>query len=333
MTTTIEGYGEVCVEMKYICGYLTKVSLLSDQAAESSTAPFVERSSLPPPSNYGDILEQKHAELVREAVTFQMSERVRGGKSYEDQCEPIPAQYGNNHKFDFRVGEFYRIWHPTNTGVHLSTFLVVGRTGTNMTCLKVVYRQPDQVDHRFENTHGALKVEEDLRGGRRSSSRLRAKQQPEEDGELDLFVVIRAKLQRFKENCWIDLQNPWNINWQQEYLFVYCGHLQEESFERAREIHFDLYEKLRKSTWLVGRPFLAKLHCTKLLVAFVTRFLQTQLLELIKKDWNWEHVTHMEQTKVVSTTWAILPTYLRIMRSVSFREYKMGSIAVLASDA
>ncbi|KAL9625054.1 MAG: hypothetical protein Q9160_000783 [Pyrenula sp. 1 TL-2023] len=190
------------------------------------------------------MLERKLNELAQEAVTYQVESyrETHGQKTFERQCEPLEAHYGNNNNYNFESGELYRVWHPTNTEVHLGTFLVVGITGNNMTCLRIECCNPEDVDQKFERTHGRLKMQQDVPGSyrRRSSSRLAGKQ-PQEDEEPKSLVLFIRKQQRLKDNCWVDLLNPWNINWQKEYRFVYCGCLEKESFESVRDDHLELY--------------------------------------------------------------------------------------------
>lgn len=190
------------------------------------------------------MLERKLDELAQEAVTFQVEsyQETNGQKTLEKPCEPTEAHYGNNNKYDFESGELYRVWHPTNTEVHLGTFLVVGITGNNMTCLRIECRIPEDVDHKFERTHGRLKVQQDVPGSyrRRSASRFGGKQ-PQDDEEPKSLVLFINKQQRLKDNCWVDLLNSWNINWKKEYRFAYCGRLEDRSFESVRDEHLELY--------------------------------------------------------------------------------------------
>ena len=180
-------------------------------------------------------LQQRLEQLEHQAVTFQANSH-----------EPVEAHYGDNNKYNFDEGDVYRVWHPTNTEVHLCTFLVLFKAGTSMTCLKIVHCDPDQVDYKFESEHGRLRVEHDKPGSsRRMSRRLRPKQQ--EDDESESYLLYLNKSQGIKnDNCWIDLLNPWNINWQKEYLFVYCGCLEKESFIRVSDSHLKHYaERVR----------------------------------------------------------------------------------------
>ena len=175
--------------------------------------------------------------LAQEAVTFQI--RFHNGK--DEICDPEQVHYSNNNSYNFSVGELYRVWHSTNTEVHLSTFLVMGQKGTNLTCLKIVHPSPKDVDHRFEKTHGKIKMKPDKPGSyRRSSSRIRAMQEGDEH-DAEVFCGYMKHPQCMKENCWIDLSNSWNVNWQNGYEFVYCGVLQEDSITRARDAHLRLY--------------------------------------------------------------------------------------------
>ena len=137
----------------------------------------------------------------------------------------------------------YRVWYPTNTEMHLGTFLVLFTKGTNMTCLKIVHREPGQADYKFQEEHGKLKGEPDKPGSCRRSSRLRRPaHNEEEDGEE--YLLYLHKGQSMKKDCWIDIINPWNINWQQPYLYVYCGCLDKISFGKAREQHWESYRRL-----------------------------------------------------------------------------------------
>jgi hypothetical protein len=183
------------------------------------------------PSEDDGVLKQRLEQLEQQAVTFQANSR-----------EPDETHYGDNNKHDFDAGDLYRLWHPTNTEVHLCTFLVLFKAGTSMTCLKIVHCDPDQVDYKFESEHGRLRVEHDKPGpSRRQLRRLRSKQQEEEESES--YLLYLRKDQEMKDHCWIDLLNPWNINWQKEYLFVYCGCLEKDSFMRARDNHLKLYDE------------------------------------------------------------------------------------------
>ena len=164
---------------------------------------------------------------MEHAVTFHES---------EDPCE---AHYSDN-KGDFRAGEVYRIWHPTNTQVHLGTFMVLCGTGNDMAWLRIV--QPEKVDDKFEMRHGKLREEQDrFLTHRRLRTSLRSKPPVEEESEPNLFFLSPAKGQRMKENCWIDLECPWNIKRNEDYLFVFCGHFHKESYQRARDVHLELY--------------------------------------------------------------------------------------------
>ena len=153
-----------------------------------------------------------------------------------DPCEPMQAHYGDNNSYNFESGELYRIWHRTNTEVHLSTFLIVGKTGTNMTCLKIVHCDPYDEDHRFRKMHGKIRVEQDtpvlhLRGQERAERESRS------------YGVVMHRSQRLRDDCWVELRNSWTINWQNEYLFVFCGSFLEESLEEIREAHLEHYVK------------------------------------------------------------------------------------------
>jgi len=179
-------------------------------------------------SHHALLLEERLQQLERNAVTFQ-----------KDCNEAREEHYGDNNKYNFEAGELYRVWHPTNTEVHLCTFLVVFTKGTTMTCLKVVQCDPDQADYKFQHTHGKFKLFHDQPGNRRSTRLKPTAQQDEEDS--DEYLVHLRKEQIMKDNCWVDMATPWNINWQKEYLFVYCGCLDNKSFLRARARHLLLY--------------------------------------------------------------------------------------------
>jgi hypothetical protein len=188
-------------------------------------------SDIQAPDNHASDLYERLENSVRQAVTFQLK-----------SDEALEAHYGDNNKHNFDAGDVYRVWHPTNTEVHLCTFLVLFLAGTSMTCLKIVHCDPEQLDYKFESEHGRLRVEYDRPGSsRRSSRRGRSKQQEEEESES--YLLHLYKNQRMKENCWIDMLNPWNINWQKEYLFAYCGRLEKDSFLRAREDHLNRYDE------------------------------------------------------------------------------------------
>ncbi|KAI9709990.1 MAG: hypothetical protein M1820_003068 [Bogoriella megaspora] len=185
------------------------------------------------------LLDQKLNDLALDAVSFQTeviaSERNRN-KVEERRCAPKEEHYNDNDKFNFEKGDFFRIWHPANTDVHLTTFLVIGIKGTNMTCLRIVHRDPDEADYDFERAHVKLRVEKYIPGvPRRTLCK-----------DPESFLVVMNKSQNFKEHCWINLLNSENIDWRKEYRFARCGRLDDDSLERARSEHLRLYEaKLR----------------------------------------------------------------------------------------
>lgn len=195
------------------------------------------------------ILDRRNAELARDAVSYQVDVRSRNKQAYPEEIEPIEAHYDNNHNFNFEPEELYRVWHRTNTELHLSTFLVVDISGTVMKCLKIVQREPAAIDQKFWRTHRKLKPEMDTGSHRlRSASRPRSKQQEEGqsgDEESEELMVFMKNSQRLREDCWVDLRTPWSIDWQKEYRFVYCGCLHEESFRKAVTMHLKDYNKMK----------------------------------------------------------------------------------------
>lgn len=202
---------------------------------------------------------QRHAEAADQAVTYQVEPKTQRGRKVDKSgateeyipCEPDQSHYGDNKKYDFRVGELYRIWQRFNSEVHLSTFLVMAIDGTSMTCLKLEHRDPDEMDlGRFETRHVKLKVEQHIPGTykhQRSSSRLRTQKQVEEDDDSTDCVVYMAPKQCLRPDCFVEVSSPWNINWKSNYLFVYCGRLSDESFKNVVDIHLTRYSSdLRK---------------------------------------------------------------------------------------
>ncbi|EXJ56820.1 hypothetical protein A1O7_07164 [Cladophialophora yegresii CBS 114405] len=220
---------------------LTKVSLAIENETPSET------SASSDPVSYEAILLQKHALLAEEAVTYQVKKITpskKGSTSSEEPCEPVAEHYSDNEKHDFRVGEIYRIWHPLNVNVHLGTFLVMDIEGTEMVCLKLKHCHPNDVDRTFDETHVKLKALPHVPGSyvhRRASSRLRAKQQEEEQEAGSDYVVYMENQQCLKEDSYINLRRSWDINWQDDYQFVYCGRLEEKSFYSVLDIHVDRY--------------------------------------------------------------------------------------------
>lgn len=170
----------------------------------------------------------------------------------EERCEPEETHYGDARKCKFRPGELYRIWHPYNIDVHLNTFVIENILGTSMSCLKLEYCSPDEVDRKFDSTHVKLRVANYASGSyrhRRSSSRLRAKQQQEVQTlpDFTMATVYMDKQQRLKEDCYIDVAASWNIDWQSEYYrFAYCGALEDESIANIQEIHEEWRARSRK---------------------------------------------------------------------------------------
>jgi len=173
-------------------------------------------------------LQQRLELLEREAVTSQVNAN-----------EPRESHYGDNDRYNFDAGDVCRTWHPTNTEVHLVTFLILFQAGTSMTCLRIV-REPETVDYKFISEHGRLRIEYDNPGtARRSTRRQRTNLQDEDDSESYLLHLRHD--QRMVDNCWIDMLNPWNINWQKEYRFANCGRMEKESFTKLRSEHLELY--------------------------------------------------------------------------------------------
>lgn len=137
---------------------------------------------------------------------------------------------------------------------HLDTFVVLFTQGTSMTCLKIVQCEPEHADYKFQNEHGRLKCEADKPGSyRRRSSRLLRSTQQEEEGSEEYLLYLKTN-QAIKQDCWIKMSSPWNLDWQSQYLFVYCGCLEKESFLRARDLHRTLYDGL-----LCGKVSVAQL--------------------------------------------------------------------------
>ncbi|KAJ9612394.1 hypothetical protein H2200_003991 [Cladophialophora chaetospira] len=209
------------------------------------------------PNNIDTSLDKKHKELADQAVTFKLTKiDTPDNKVHLYPEVAVESHYVKSKSCKFEPGELYRVWYRINVEVHLSTFLILKIKGSDMTCLKILHRDPKEGGMtKFERSHGRLKAKEYVQGHRhfprRASSQLRAQAKNEKikdaDGS-DAFVVDMETLQGMKENCWIDLCNPWNIDWQRPYRFAYCGRLQDDSFDRVIEIHTDLYLENLKTT-------------------------------------------------------------------------------------
>jgi hypothetical protein len=217
---------------------IANAQINTDQTTRGQTS--IEES----PSDVITYLNDKHIELAHEAVTYLVTRTERSGKN----VEMIPVEPAEEHYLsfsqdsDFQAGELYRVWYRTNTEVHLSTFLILSIKGANMTCLKIVHRDPKNGGaYKFEKAHGRLKAEKDMPGTYHHSIRARLKNQERDADEDDSFVVVVAEKQELKENCWIDLNNPWNVDWRNNYRFVYCGTLDDNSFGRVVKRHRELY--------------------------------------------------------------------------------------------
>jgi hypothetical protein len=178
-------------------------------------------------SQYALRLSQKHAELEASAVTCPEGGCLCNDEDYTDQ------------KGDFREGEIYRVSHPTNTEVHLQTFLVMAVHGVEMSCVKIV--QLDVVNHKDKGRYKRLRIGVEQAAPRRSSrvfSQHKRAELPEEDDE-DSYTVLMGNSQTMKENCWVQLLPAWTINKAQDYRFAYCGSLSHSSLARARNDHWN----------------------------------------------------------------------------------------------
>ncbi|KAL9079202.1 MAG: hypothetical protein Q9157_001911 [Trypethelium eluteriae] len=219
----------------------TKVS--KSDAADDRDYDGGSGSNLSPPNESMPALDQSFNELALHPVPVSFQTRpelhpsARNRNRVEERpCEPREEHYNDSNKYHFQKGDFVRIWHPVNEDVHLITFLVIGVQGTNMTCLRIVHRDPEEVDFDFEKGHAKLKVEKYVPGASRRA--------PNTDS--DLFHVVMNKSQDMVEHCWIDLLNSENIDRQKEYKFVRCGQLDDISLEKAKTEHLRLYAaKLR----------------------------------------------------------------------------------------
>ncbi|KAF2240063.1 hypothetical protein EV356DRAFT_495923 [Viridothelium virens] len=185
-------------------------------------------------------LAQSLNELALDPVSFQTQPEVypsatNGNRVEERRCEPREEHYKDCSNY-IQKGDIVRIWRPMNTDVHLTTFLVLNIQGTNMICLRIVHRDPREVGYGFSKDHAKLKVEKYIHGAPDLS--------PNQDS--DSCRAIMNESQDMKENCWINLLIPENIDSRKEYKFVRCGQLDDDSFERAKAKHLRLYAaKLR----------------------------------------------------------------------------------------
>jgi len=177
-------------------------------------------------------LRTKLEALQERAVTYRAN-----------SSEPRQEHYGDFKEHEFVAGEVYRIWHPTNTNVHLSTFLIYSVTGTNMICLRIVQRKLADADYKFRTRHAKLKPVPAADTRRRSSRLSTSKQQTQEDEDAEEYFFRLNRDERMKQDCWVDMIFPWNIDWKDEYLFAFCGCLEQPSFERAKQLHRELYPK------------------------------------------------------------------------------------------
>jgi hypothetical protein len=179
----------------------------------------------------------------------QLTQMLRGCEeeavtSQAGHSRPEPDHYGDN-EHDFIVGELYRIWQPTNTQVHLSTFLILTITGTCMKCLKIIHRPPEEVDDRFQGWHAKIRIKKESKSSQLPSTKSwhpkqAVEQEREDAGDLDACPVISAASQEFKDDCWIVLRGSWNIDWRHGYRFVYCGKLEKKDFADIKDIYQEL---------------------------------------------------------------------------------------------
>ncbi|KAL9089943.1 MAG: hypothetical protein Q9165_005472 [Trypethelium subeluteriae] len=183
-------------------------------------------------------LGQRFDELTLDAVSFQIErhQSVRNKSNVEERrCEPREEHY-NDDKHGLRKGDIVRIWHPVNREMHLTTFLIISVEGNDMTCLRIVHGDPEEVEFPSLDGYGKLKVERRIPGVSRRTPNV----------DSDSFRVFMSRSQNIKEHCWINMLNSENIDKQKEYKFVRCGQLDDSSLERVKEDHLRLYRaKLR----------------------------------------------------------------------------------------
>ncbi|KAI9692475.1 MAG: hypothetical protein M1822_006706 [Bathelium mastoideum] len=187
-------------------------------------------SNLSPEDENVSPLDKKLRKLTLDAVSY----RTESQPSAKDRpCEPMEEHYSDNDSFNFRRGDIFRIWHPANTDVHLATFLVIGIKGTKIICLRIVQRDPSDVDYEFEREHERLRAVKWTLG----ASRRTANKNPDES------LVIMKDSQKLKEDCWIDLPNSEYIDWRKGYKFARCGSLEGDSLNKVKKEHLRLYEE------------------------------------------------------------------------------------------
>ncbi|TAQ86912.1 hypothetical protein B7494_g4753 [Chlorociboria aeruginascens] len=168
----------------------------------------IEGSRGPTTSVASLLLDQRIKALELQAVTH----RASSPDAREDH-------YNDNNQHDFNAGEVYRIWNPTNTEVHLDT------------------------DYKFRRGHRKLKPVLDTPPPRRSARHLKATRQEQEDEEDEVYHLRLRKEQAMVPDCWVNMAASWNIDWRKEHLFAYCGCLEESSFNRAKQLHLELYAR------------------------------------------------------------------------------------------
>jgi hypothetical protein len=147
---------------------------------------------------------------------------------------PEESHYGDNKSYNFKEGEVYRLWHPNDVEVHLGSFLILSKIGTEMTCLRLVNKPGDEHHYGFTTENHRLEVKRHIEKCD-CDTKAAATKKSEESGDEPMYLFHLTHDQDIKDECWVNFTTPWNINWQRPYKFTFCGRLQEECFVDVRK--------------------------------------------------------------------------------------------------
>ena len=180
------------------------------------------------PTTRGRGLPVEHVEKLKKCASVAATyELAPSGDPNEPRPDPAKSHYNKLAPGKVRDGYIIRIWKPDDVVMHLVTFAVLFQKGYSWATCKIVRAKPGRDDFDFKHYHAKVCTHEEEDDS--------IKVPADTGANLGTVHVLLHETQGWHDDVWLNLERSYDMGFDEEYFFTYCGKLTSSSMNYARD--------------------------------------------------------------------------------------------------